>query len=290
MAAEGSSGPGLRRGWLATELGARVASGVVLAGAVLFATYQGGLLFALVWLAAGLAVLGEWIAMARLEGRWRLQLVLSVGLVALLGAYLAPVSLAAGAALFVLGLALAFLLGATWRDRLWAAAALACAAILVLVPPAVRDHPGLGLVGVLWMFAVVWTTDIAAYFAGRALGGPKLWPRVSPKKTWSGFAGGFLAATLAGVAVAWTAARSGWTPPFGLAAVGLLSAFASVLSQGGDLAESALKRRFGVKDSGRLIPGHGGVMDRLDGFWAVAALVGLILVIERSGRPDVLPA
>src|SRR5918998_6611829 len=135
MAAEGSSGPGLRRGWLATELGARVASGMVLAGAVLVATYQGGLLFALVWLAAGLAVLGEWIAMARLESRWRLQLVLSVGLVALLGAYLAPVSLAAGAALFVLGLALAFLLGATWRDRFWAATAFVCATILVLVPP-----------------------------------------------------------------------------------------------------------------------------------------------------------
>jgi phosphatidate cytidylyltransferase len=274
MAAEGSPEEGLRRGWLATELGARVVSALVLAAVVLFATYQGGLLFALVWLLAGLAVLGEWITIARVEPRWTLQLVSGLGLVALTGAYLSPVSLATGTALFGLGLALALFLGARGRDRLWAAAAFACAAVLVIVPPALRGHPDLGIVAVLWMFAVVWTTDIAAYFTGRRLGGPKLWPSVSPKKTWSGFGGGLLAGTLAGIAVPAAAQRWGWTPPLGLWVIAILSALASVLSQLGDLGESALKRRFDVKDSGRLIPGHGGVMDRLDGFWAVAVLAG----------------
>jgi phosphatidate cytidylyltransferase len=285
MAAEGSPEEGLRRGWLATELGARVVSALVLAAVVLFATYQGGLLFALVWLLAGLAVLGEWITIARVEPRWTLQLVSGLGLVALTGAYLSPVSLATGTALFGLGLALALFLGARGRDRLWAAAAFACAAVLVIVPPALRGHPDLGIVAVLWMFAVVWTTDIAAYFTGRRLGGPKLWPSVSPKKTWSGFGGGLLAGTLAGIAVPAAAQRWGWTPPLGLWVIAILSALASVLSQLGDLGESALKRRFDVKDSGRLIPGHGGVMDRLDGFWAVAVLAGaglFAIVLARS--------
>jgi phosphatidate cytidylyltransferase len=127
----------------------------------------------------------------------------------------------------------------------------------------------------LWMFAVVWTSDVAAYFTGRGLGGPKLWPAVSPKKTWSGFFGGLVGGTLAGLMVVSAATGLGWLPVAPLWAVALASALASVASQAGDLGESALKRRFGVKDSGQLIPGHGGAMDRLDGFWAVAVLAAL---------------
>jgi phosphatidate cytidylyltransferase len=131
------------------------------------------------------------------------------------------------------------------------------------------------------MFAVVWTTDIAAYFTGRRLGGPKLWPRVSPKKTWSGFIGGVVVGTLAGLLVTVLGQRFGWTAPGSLILVTLGSAVAAVASQLGDLGESAMKRRFDVKDSSHLIPGHGGVMDRLDGFWAVAVLVGLGFLSHR---------
>jgi phosphatidate cytidylyltransferase len=159
----------------------------------------------------------------------------------------------------------------------WVAAGLAYAAVIAIVPPLVREDPRLGIAAILWMFAVVWFTDIAAYFTGRALGGPKLCPAVSPKKTWSGFLGGLAAAIIAGAAVAMIASRFGWQPPVSLPVVVLVSGVASVLSQIGDFGESALKRRFGAKDSGRLIPGHGGVMDRLDGFWAVAALMGVAL-------------
>ena len=283
-AADGSSGQDLRRGWLATELGARVVSAVVLAAVTLLVTYLGGWSFALLWLIAGIAVLAEWIAMARLEPRSKLQLLLAAGLLALAVARPTAVPITAGVAVLVLAAAVVVALGRSGRDRLWAAAAFVGATVLVLVPPAVRDHPALGVVGVLWMFAVVWATDIAAYFTGRGLGGPKLWPRISPKKTWSGFAGGLAAGTAAGVAVPLVATRWGWTQPVATLWIALLSLVASVVAQAGDLAESALKRHFGVKDSGHLIPGHGGAMDRLDAFWAVACLVGLMLVVARPGN------
>ena len=143
------------------------------------------------------------------------------------------------------------------------------------VGPAVvlRFDPQLGLAVIAWLFAVVWGSDIFAYFTGRTLGGPKLWPSVSPNKTWSGFLGGTLAAILLGLGVAhWAGVERLWP-------VALVSLVAAVASQGGDLFESSLKRRFGVKDSGAIIPGHGGVMDRLDGFIfaaTAAAIVGVV--------------
>jgi phosphatidate cytidylyltransferase len=196
-----------------------------------------------------------------------------------LGGWLfAALWLLAGVAIFAEWIAM------TRYEPRWMALGLGYAAVIAIVPPLVREHPSLGIAAILWMFAVVWFSDIAGYFTGRALGGPKLWPAVSPKKTWSGFLGGLVAATLAGAAVAMVARRFGWTSPIPLSVVLLVSAVASVLSQLGDLGESALKRHFGAKDSGRLIPGHGGVMDRLDGFWAVAALMGLVLVGAQGAR------
>jgi phosphatidate cytidylyltransferase len=119
-------------------------------------------------------------------------------------------------------------------------------------------------------------TDICAYGAGRALGGPLLWPRVSPNKTWAGAVGGLAGGIAAGVLVAY-ASRIG-----NLQAVAIVALVLSVLSQAGDLLESAVKRRFGAKDSSRLIPGHGGLMDRLDGF-LVAAFAALLIGILRHG-------
>jgi phosphatidate cytidylyltransferase len=133
-----------------------------------------------------------------------------------------------------------------------------------------------GLIAVLWLFAVVWSTDIAAFYCGRAFGGPLLWPAISPKKTWSGATGGTLAAIVAGCAVVYAA---------GIAlhpAHALVALVVSIASQAGDLFESAIKRRFHVKDASQLIPGHGGVMDRLDGFVA-AATVALAIGGARGG-------
>jgi phosphatidate cytidylyltransferase len=132
---------------------------------------------------------------------------------------------------------------------------------------ALRDMDAYGLETALWIVVVVIATDVGGYFAGRLIGGPKLWPAVSPKKTWAGLLGAMALATAAGAA--FSAATTGTF----LIPVCVVSAVAAVVAQGGDLAESALKRRFGVKDSSALIPGHGGALDRLDGFCAATLVV-----------------
>jgi phosphatidate cytidylyltransferase len=278
-ASEGSPDSRLHR-WLTTELGARVASAVVLVVAALVATYEGGWLFALFWLLAGTAILAEWIAMTQVEPRLPIQILFGATLGTLTFFYLSGMDLAAYALVSLAAILISLVLARRGRDRSWTWAGFVYAAVIAIIPPIVRDHPELGMVGLVWMFAVVWATDVAAYFTGRRFGGPKLWPRVSPKKTWSGFAGGLVAGTFAGLLVAWVANGLEVTNRTDPVIVAIVSAVASVASQMGDLAESALKRRFDVKDSSHLIPGHGGVMDRLDGFWAVAVLIGLILLAD----------
>jgi phosphatidate cytidylyltransferase len=155
-------------------------------------------------------------------------------------------------------------------------AGLVYAGILLLGPVVLRRDPAVGLAAILFLFAVVWITDIAAYFTGRALGGPKLWPAVSPKKTWSGAIGGVIGAVVAGLAVV-KFMGLGIAPMLVIVAAGL-----SVVSQGGDLLESSIKRHFGAKDASQLIPGHGGLMDRLDGF-LTAVLAAVMVGLLRGG-------
>jgi len=155
----------------------------------------------------------------------------------------------------------------------WLVAGVVYAGILLAAPLILRRDPALGFAAMLFVFAIVWVTDIAAYFAGRAIGGPKLWPAVSPKKTWSGAIGGTLGGIAAGLLVAKMAGLV-VAPMMVLVALGL-----SIVAQAGDLLESAIKRHFGAKDASQLIPGHGGLMDRLDGFLTAAAaavMVGLL--------------
>jgi phosphatidate cytidylyltransferase len=260
-----------------SELGARVGSSLVMAAAALALTYVGGWPFAALWLLAAVVVLLEWTAMTRASPRHPLSVLGGLGLVALALSVLLSFPEWVLPAAFAAALVATLAVARSTRDRAWASAGFAYAAVIATVPLLVRADPRLGAVGVLWMFAVVWISDIAAYFIGRSVGGPKLWPRVSPKKTWSGFLGGLAAATIGGVAVATVAAAYGREPIAGPWIVALVSALASCVGQLGDLAESALKRQCEVKDSGHLIPGHGGVMDRLDAFWAVCALVGSLM-------------
>src|SRR5262249_41502729 len=158
----------------------------------------------------------------------------------------------------------------------------AYAGALMLAPVMRRADPAYGLTAIVAVFAVVWATDILGYFVGRVVGGPKLAAAVSPKKTWSGALGGAAGAVLAMLAIA---AYAGIHNPTILC---LLALIPSVVSQAGDLCESAIKRRFGVKDASHIIPGHGGLMDRLDGFVAaasVAALIGLARGgVDAAGR------
>ncbi len=280
----GEAAPAPQRGLLASrEFHTRLVSAILLGAIVLSALVLGGWPFAVIWLAAGIVFAAEWIGMSAVAPR-RLVLALTAvtlfGLVLCLHGDVAPgISLGVGAVGAALVAAVAH--GGAGRGR--ALAGLASAAVIALVPTALRDDPAIGILGPAWMFAVVWSTDIIAYFTGRTFGGPKLMPKVSPKKTWSGALGGLAAGTLAGVGLVMVARDHGWSDlaTIPLALVALVSAAASILSQGGDLVESALKRRYGVKDSGRSIPGHGGVMDRLDGFFAVAVLAGFYLIARR---------
>jgi phosphatidate cytidylyltransferase len=158
----------------------------------------------------------------------------------------------------------------------WGLAGVLYAAALYYSVLVLRQDALYGLHAILFLFAVVWGADIGAYFAGRTLGGPKLAPRISPKKTWSGFGGGLITAALAGALVlkVMGVAPGGWH-----IALALVLAVGSVL---GDLFESGFKRHFGVKDSGSLIPGHGGFLDRLDGF-VIAAVLAAIIGLARGG-------
>ncbi len=145
------------------------------------------------------------------------------------------------------------------------------AGTLAVCLPILRQSIPDGLAIILWLFAVVWGTDTMAYFGGRLIGGPKLAPRLSPSKTWSGFLTGVSCGALLGVLIA-----PSWGGEVRIFFAGLC---AGALAQAGDLFESSIKRRYGVKDTGSLIPGHGGVMDRLDGFIAAsvfATVVGLL--------------
>jgi phosphatidate cytidylyltransferase len=264
---------------LPQDLSARVGSAVVMIAVALLTAYQGGWAFALFWLAVGIATMVEWTNMTQAEPRRPVQAVLGLGLAVLTVLFLIDAGFAVSMACGLVFLAAGALMARGSHHKAWVAAGFTYAAIIVLVPPIVREHPKLGLLGLLWMFAVVWGTDIVAYFTGRALGGPKLCPAISPKKTWSGFLGGVAAAAVGGFLVAWGARHLGWDHPFGLGIVVVVSLIASVASQIGDMGESALKRHCNVKDSSHLIPGHGGVMDRIDGFWAVSLIMGLALLI-----------
>lgn len=141
-------------------------------------------------------------------------------------------------------------------------------------------HPWIphGASNIFWLFAVVWAADIGAYFTGRAFGGPKLAPRISPGKTWSGFVGGMILATIIGGAGGWLKAGEPILAAF------IVALAVAVASAGGDLLESWVKRRFGAKDSGTLMPGHGGVLDRIDGILTAAPVLAIIAAIA-SGDP-----
>ena len=158
----------------------------------------------------------------------------------------------------------------------WIIAGIGYAGIMLLAPLLLRADNTYGFLALVLLFAIVWTTDILGYFAGRVIGGRKLLPAISPKKTWSGAIAGTLGAMIVAVLVA------SLFGAFNRTAIAIIALLLSVVAQLGDLFESWVKRQFGAKDASHLIPGHGGVMDRLDGFWA-AALVGCVIGLLHGG-------
>jgi phosphatidate cytidylyltransferase len=245
----------------------RVLAALVLVPVAIAVAYVGG------WFWLGLAVLAaiglyvEWLMIVGAAGD---NGVAALGVIALVSA---GGSLALGrieVSLAVVAFAVVVVALRSSQRRGWVALGLCYASAALVASAEVRRDPIFGFAALMLILLVVWATDIGGYFAGRALGGPKLWPRVSPKKTWAGAIGGFMASLA--VAVGFAALDFGKLIP-----LLLLGGILSSISQLGDLFESAVKRQFGVKDSSHIIPGHGGLLDRLDGFvFAVvaAALIG----------------
>ncbi len=251
------------------ELVTRIISSLILAPIAIGAAYAGDWIFGAFWLIAAIGVWWEWNALVSGPGN-RLLFVLGSTSLALALA-IAEIGRMTRTPMLIVALgALGAGVFARGERRTWTAGGLLYAGVILVAPVMLRRDPQLGMVAIFFLFAVVWATDVLGYFVGRALGGPKLVPRISPNKTWSGAIGGTLGAVLAGVAVARFAGLGN------LFAVGLVAIVLSIAAQAGDLFESAVKRRFGAKDASQLIPGHGGFMDRLDGFAAAAAAAAVI--------------
>lgn len=191
--------------------------------------------------------------------------------VAAAGLYGAAILVVAGGAVLV-GALVAVQSG---RITLWIAAGVIAVGLTGIALIWLRASPD-GLAVTLWFLIAVWATDIAAFFAGRAIGGPRLAPSISPNKTWAGLAGG-----VAG-AVAWSVLWALWTDAGQPGTLALAGAGTAVLAQLGDLGESFVKRRFGAKDAGTLIPGHGGLLDRVDGIMGAAPFVALSIVLAEG--------
>ena len=254
----------------------RIGAALVLAPAAIAVAYLGGWL----WIAlATLAAIGMFVEWLMIVGASRDTRVVAGGVVAL---GVAGISLGLGRvdAAVVVGVfgALSVAFPPTGR-RGWNMLGFCYAFAALFASALVRGDQLWGFTALMLILLVVWVTDIGGYFAGRGIGGPKLWPRVSPKKTWAGAVGGFVAALL--IAAGFGAMSLGKIGP-----LLVLAAALSIVSQLGDLFESAVKRRFGVKDSGQMIPGHGGLLDRLDGFVAAVVLAAAIGIF-RGGADGV---
>lgn len=258
-----------------TDLRSRLISAVVLGIAVLCLTIIGGVGFRLLCCATSIIVFDEWARMTRAKKAGDIYLfarrALFVSLIAFFFGF-------HGIALLIVAVATGFIAIVDRGERKadWVMGGLVYAAVAGMAPGMLRDSGSEGLAVLGLVIAVVWATDIFAYFSGRTFGGPKLMPMVSPKKTISGAVGGLVAGVLFAAAFGYW--LTGSVDPIVLA----LAAVLSIVGQAGDLFESWIKRRFGVKDSGRLIPGHGGLMDRIDGL-IVATGVALLFGIAGAG-------
>lgn len=257
---------------MALSLLARIGSAALLAPPVLAVIWFGTPFFELMVAIGSLLLAREWARMCSEAEAPAIGWVFVCGLplaVGLAGCNLfavALVALAAGAGAFLIA----------GRGHRWLALGILYIGVPCVLLLWLRADPINGRETVLWLFLVVWASDIGAYVAGRTIGGPKLAPHISPNKTWSGAVGGVIAASAVGAVMAIAFAHE--HPVRAM----LLAAVFSVFAQAGDLAESRIKRRFGVKDTGGLIPGHGGLLDRVDALLLAALAMGLLTALRQG--------
>jgi phosphatidate cytidylyltransferase len=265
---------GAQRSWtarLGSDFPLRLAAGLAMGAVALAFTLAGAMPFAVLVVLAALVVSWEW---GRLVHGKEAGIVVAVqiGTAALAGVLAAAGFVGLGLLALPIGAILATLLS-LGRNSLFSAAGVFYAGLPTVALIWLRSDAWLGLLAVVFLIVIVVTADTAGFLAGRLLGRTKLWPSVSPNKTWEGLIGAVVASAVMG-GLFWFAIPG--ASAVRLAATGAVLA---LVAQAGDLAESALKRRFGAKDAGGLIPGHGGVMDRVDGLVAVASAVGVAAII-----------
>ena len=254
------------------DLGVRTASAVVLVPIVLGAVWLGGFWFTGLIVVLGILMALEWVRIA--YGNNKAQLLIHE---------VAAASLIMGSLRLSL-LALLILTVLSWflqrKDQfdIFKLLGVFYIGLPILAFDVLRGDVALGFLAVVWCMVIVWSADIMAYFFGRIIGGPKLAPRISPKKTWAGMLGAIVGAALASWAVSYLGKIEVWP-------LALMAALFAILEQGGDIFESAFKRQFGVKDSGTLIPGHGGVLDRVDGLITVATCAAIVGFIHNWASP-----
>ncbi len=265
-------------GILSTELGQRVLSAVAMLVVVVAITVIGGSTFSLLWTLISAILFYEWRNIVAQDDFDTIDGLAVVALFVGLILALAGMRLAGAAVILLLPLLGLINAGAQERSKAaWIWFGAAYSSILAFTLPVVRGGASEGgLALVFFLFLVVWATDIVAYFAGRRFGGPKLMPKVSPKKTWSGALGGLAGAIL--IAFAFSGILKGIALSYLVVVAGLVS----VISQAGDLFESWIKRRYSVKDSSNLIPGHGGFLDRLDGLIPASVPVAVYALLTMA--------
>lgn len=258
------------------DLRTRVFSAVVLGGIALVLLWLGGIWAAFLIAALAAAMAWEWRAMVAPMPRQLLPITALAGGAAVLAAQF--IGFQNGLAVFAGLAAMIAALDLAARRRSaagWTSAGLAYLGLAAVALLWLRETDPFGFPATLWIILVVAAADVGGYFAGRLIGGPKLWPALSPKKTWAGLFGGLALAFVTGGVFSWATTGTYFQE------VCAVSAIAALLAQAGDLAESAAKRHFGVKDASGLIPGHGGALDRFDGLMA-ATLVAAAVTLWRG--------
>jgi phosphatidate cytidylyltransferase len=253
------------------DLSVRAGSAIVLAPLVLAAIWMGGNWYYLLILLMGIMVAYEWSNIVHAGQAQQFFL-----MAAAVAAAVSPIEQKIFAIMILWAISILISVFLKTSNSVWSYIGIPYVALPVLAFSHLRADADWGIQAIVWCLVIVWAADILAYFAGRIIGGPKLVPKLSPKKTWAGLGGAITGAGLASILFSYV-----WNLNY--LPLALLAALFAVLEQGGDIFESSLKRAYGVKDSGNLIPGHGGVLDRVDGLVSVVLAAFIVGYLHNSG-------
>lgn len=276
--------PTVKKSFMSNELKLRIISSIILAILVLSITWIGGQTFTLLWAVAAILIMREFNRICSSQISFAQNISSFIALFLIIAAWLIGERETA-IIIFIVGFVVLALWQFMFARCIWAACGLAYSALPFFAMSDLRSDNFNGLVVILLLYFCVWGADVFAYFAGRTIGGPKLAPKISPNKTWSGFIGSLVGALFLSYLVDIAA---GFEP---ILIFFVIMLFAAIVSQLGDLMESSIKRKFDVKDSGTIIPGHGGVLDRVDGLVVAAVFLWLVslYVASQQGQSNDLP-